>query len=149
MFTSWLIYDNVKSREGFFTQEVNPMDGIGYISGPKNLAGTGMTRRSAAIQPQANTSPEIKDGVVSGGFSGSEIQDPRKMFNRSPEIQDTRSVVTGNTGAEITSLNDLYANGAEKFKDMGLNGPGSGKITTLSGIEFTLQTSSPKFLFLE
>ncbi len=125
------------------------MDGIGYISGAKNLSGPAMTRRSAAVQPQTQTSNEIKDGVVSGGFSGSEIQDPRKMFNRNPEIQDARSVVMGNTGAEITNLNDLYANGAEKFKEMGLNGPGSGKITTLSGIEFTMQTSSPKFLFLE
>ena len=125
------------------------MDGIGYIGGPKNLSGAGMTRRSAAIQPQAQASTEIKDGVISGGFSGSEIQDPRKMFNRSPEIKDAPAVVKGNTGAEITSLSDLYANGAEKFKDMSLNGPGSNKITTLSGIEFTMQNSSPKFLFLE
>lgn len=125
------------------------MDGIGYIGGPKNLTGAGITRRPAAMQPQAQASTEIKDGVFSGVFNGPEIQDPRKMFNNSPEIKDANTVIKGNTGAEITSLTDLYAGGAEKYKDMGLNGPGSNKITTLSGIEFTMQNSSPKFLFLE
>ena len=133
------------------------MDGIGYIGGPRNIAGTGITRGAGAIQKQKETSQAITDGVVSGAFTGPEMQDPRKMFNRGPEIKDPMAAMEGNrkpeikigSQAEITSLDALYNGGADKFRSMGLNGPGGKEIVTMTGIKITVADSNPRFLFQE
>lgn len=140
------------------------MDGIGFIGGPKSISGMPGTKKSASPQTKSDSN-QIEDGVVTGYYSGPEIQDPRKAFNfEKPEVGQPVSQETGGS-VKVTAeeffvemgylppgkiTEEYFISGAsDGFGSFGLNGPNSPQsgIETLSGVK--LGESNPKFLFLE
>ena len=107
----------------------------------------------------------IEDGVSSGYYEGSEIQDPRAFFN-GPEIKDNsfQLPATEKKGEEVGFFNkpeivieDIDGFYLAQIEGPGkntlvtgfpLNGPGSSQIESLGGKVFT-KGNNPRFLTME
>jgi len=122
------------------------MDGIRFIN-TSNIPGM---KKIAPPKPftKGGEPTQIKDGVVSGYYSGPEVLDPRKAFDfGKPEVSQP---VSENVKPEEMTTEQYFLSGAsDQYKNFGLNGPNSPQsgIETVSGLK--LGQSNPKFLIME
>jgi len=134
------------------------MDGIGRMGGAQNLSGMRKAPKASFPKSEIANQP-IKDGVVSGAFTGSEIQDPRKAFEfGGSEIKDPVAALEGNkspeiqteAGTDIASIEGRYLSGVgQDFSDLDLSGPSSGLIISLSGTRLAGGNPNPTVLLME